>query len=603
MIYRFGAFTLDTARRELSRDGSLVAVEPQVYDVLTVLIRARDRVVTRDDLLEAVWNGRLVSEATLGSRLNAARAAIGDTGSAQRLIRTLPRKGVRFVGDVEEISTPAPARPEAPADPAAWRAGPRLPAIAVLPFANMSGDPAQDDFADGMAEEIIGALSRGSGFLVIARNSSFTYRGGAIDVRRVGQELGVGYVLEGSVRRGGERLRITGQLVDAVSGAALWSERFDGDLRDVFALQERVAESVAAAIEPTVQIAEIGRLGRGGPPRLDAYECLLRANGRLADFTAASVVEALALLDQALSLDPAYATAMAASAYARAVCHFQGWIAQSDADRAAAVTLAWRAVDLAPGDAQVLWMAAFAIWNMAASGRERARELFGRSLLINPNSATALTLAGWIEAMCGNAESGRAMVARAQRLNPRDPRGWLMAGVMAIAAVSEEDYPAAILWAERALAQNPRFAAALRAAAVAHVALGQRDRARRAVADLLEIEPNLTGRVSSRGSPSRWSAWRGSTPGRSGRPACRHDESREAHGGRRPGDERARPSSSTPASCPARASPSPSARTSRTGSTATGAPGGRRTRSFSVVTRVRPSRAASRRSAARSPAA
>jgi tetratricopeptide (TPR) repeat protein len=183
---------------------------------------------------------------------------------------------------------------------------------------------------------------------------------------------------------------------------------------------------------------------------------------------------------------------MAAAAYCRAQCHFQGWVPQDDAGRAEAVKLAWRAVELAPNDAQVLWMAAFAVWNMAQTGRERAREMFSRSLLINPNSAMALTLAGWIETMCGNQGAGREMVARAQRLNPRDPRGWLMSGVMAIAAVIDENYAEAVRWAEQALAQNRHFAVALRVVAVALVQLGQQDRATKAVQELLEIEPELT---------------------------------------------------------------------------------------------------------------
>ena len=399
------------------------------------------------------------------------------------------------MGAVREIAGPAPEPPgdTAPAQAIAWRGGPRfLPSVAVLPFTNMSGDPEQDYFADGIAEEIITALSRSSGLLVIARNSSFTYKGKAIDVRQVGQELDVGYVLDGSVRRSRERLRITGQLIDAASGAHLWSDRFDGDPRDVFELQDRVSESVAAAIEPTLQFAEIGRLRRDRPARLDAYDFLLRAYALLSDFTAASMGGALSCLEQSLAVDPTYAPAMAAAAYCRAQCHFQGWAQQSDADRAEAVTLAWRAVELAPNDAQVLWMAAFAVWNMAGAGRERARELFSRSLLINPNSAMALTLAGWIETMCGNQDVGREMVARAQRLNPRDPRGWLMSGAMAIAAVIEENYTEAVRWAERALAQNRRFAVALRVLAVALVKLGQQDRARKAVEELLEIEPELT---------------------------------------------------------------------------------------------------------------
>jgi TolB-like protein/Flp pilus assembly protein TadD len=494
VIYQFGNCTLDTARRELRQGNGLVAVEPQVFDVLAFLIEARDRVVSRDDLLDAVWHGRIVSEATLSSRLNSARTAIGDNGAEQRLIRTVPRKGVRFVGEVRVILDPVREPPGgiAPAEAIAWRDGPRFPTVAVLPFTNMSGDPEQDYLADGIAEEIITSLSRSSGLFVIARNSSFTYKGKAIDVRQVGQELGVAYVLEGSVRRSRDELRITGHLVDAASGAHLWSDRFEGDPRAIFELQDRVSASVAAAIEPTLQLAEIVRLGRDRPVQLDAYDLLLRAYALLSDFTAASMKASLDCLDQSLAVDPAYAPAMAAAAYCRAQCHFQGWVQQDDAGRAVAVRLAWRAVELTPNDAQVLWMAAFAVWNMALTGRERARELFSRSLLINPNSAMALTLAGWIETMCGNQGAGREMVARAQRLNPRDPRGWLMSGVMAIAAVIDENYAEAVQWAERALAQNRRFAVALRVAAVALVKLGEQDRARQVVQELLEIEPELT---------------------------------------------------------------------------------------------------------------
>ncbi|HTI01710.1 MAG TPA: winged helix-turn-helix domain-containing protein [Acidisoma sp.] len=494
MLYQFGSFSLDTARRELRRGDVLVGVEPQVFDLLSYLIAMRDRVVSRDDLFAAVWQGRIVSEATLSSRLNAARTAIGDTGSEQRLIRTLPRKGIRFVGDVRAVAEPeaGPAMIEALADVTAPHAGPRLPSVAVLPFANLSGDQEQDYFADGMTEEIITTLSHSSSLFVIARNSSFVYRGKAIDVRQAGRELGVTYVLEGSVRRGREGLRITCQLVDAVSGVHLWSDRFDGDVRDVFALQEQVAESVAAVIEPTLQFAEIGKLTRDLPQRLDAYDLVLRAYGQLAEFTPTSMEAALATLEQSRAVDPSYAPSMAALAYCRAQCHFQGWIAQDEATLAATCNLAWQAVERTPNDAQTLWMAAFAIWNMAGSGREPARELLRRSLLLNPNSAMALTVAGWIEIMCGNVHEGRAMVVRAQRLNPRDPRGWFISGAMAIAAVIEENYPEALLWAERSLAQNRRFAVALRVLAVAHMKLDQEEPARAAVRRLLAIEPGLT---------------------------------------------------------------------------------------------------------------
>jgi TolB-like protein len=491
LLYHFSDLVLDTGRRELRRGDDHIAVEPQVFDLLEFLIRARERVVSRDELLDAVWHGRAVSDATLSSRVNSARAAIGDNGEAQRLIRTLPRKGIRFVGEVREESAAA-SLPASTASEHASSFDLEGPSIAVLPFTNMSGDPEQDFFADGMAEDIITALSRCSGLFVIARNSSFTYKGKAVDIRQVGRELDVIYVLEGSVRRGGNRLRISGQLIDAASGRHLWADRFDGDLSDVFDLQDRITESVVAAIEPAVQLAEIERHRSSKPSKLDAYEFLLRAYALEHEFTAESIAAALACLDQALALDPTYAPAMAMAAYCHALRHFQGWIAPDNAHSAEGVRLAWRAVELAPNDAKVLWMAAFAIWNMSHDRRDAAPELFDRSLLINPNSVMALTLGGWIEIMRGNQAHGRTMIERARRLSPRDPRGWFTSGAMAIAAVVDKDYPEAIAWAEKALTQNRRFAVALRVLIVALVKLGQHERATRIAQDLLEVEPELT---------------------------------------------------------------------------------------------------------------
>jgi TolB-like protein len=494
LLFRFDDFVLDTDRRELRRGDDLVAAEPQVFDLLEFLIRARDRVVSRDDLLAAVWQGRIVSEATISSRVNSARTAIGDNGDEQRLIRTLPRKGVRFVGAVSEaVESPPEQAVEAMLENVKPRlADPDGPSIAVLSFTNMSGDPEQDYFADGMAEDITTALSRCSGLFVIARNSAFTYKGSAVDIRRVGRELGVGYVLEGSVRRVGQRLRISGQLIDATSGVHLWADRFDGELSDVFEFQDRITESVVAAIEPTLKRAEIERHKSYQGNQLDAYDLLLRAYALEYEFTAESMAAALDCLDRALMVDPAYAPAMAAAAYCHAQRHFQGWVPQDDTHRAKGLSLAWRAVALAPNDAQVLWMAAFAVWNLALQGREAASELFSRSLMINPNSAMAMALGGWIETMRGNRGAGREMIDRARRLSPRDPRGWFMAGAMAISAIIDENYPEAITWAEKALVQNRRFAVALRVLAVALVKAGQHDRAKQIVRDMLIIEPELT---------------------------------------------------------------------------------------------------------------
>ncbi len=264
MRYLFEEYAFDTDRRELHRGADVVSVAPQVFDLLDYLIRNRERVVSKDDLIDAIWNGRIVSDAALTTRLNAARTAIADSGEEQRLIKTLPRKGFRFVGTVREAERPAsvavadgPTPQPKPALPL-----PDKPSIAILPFTNLSSDPEQEYFADGMVDDIITALSRFRALFVIARNSSFTYKGRAVDVKQIGRELGVRYVLEGSVRKAASRVRITGQLVDTATGAHLWADRFDGGLGDVFDLQDQVTESVVGAIAPAVEKAEIERAKR-----------------------------------------------------------------------------------------------------------------------------------------------------------------------------------------------------------------------------------------------------------------------------------------------------------------------------------------------------
>jgi adenylate cyclase len=219
--YLFENFAFDTDRRELHRGPDVVSIAPQVFDLLEYLIRSRERVVSKDDLINAVWSGRIVSDAALTTRLNAARSAIGDSGEEQRLIKTLPRKGFRFIGQVQESREVANSNPGEVA-PESAPALPDRPSIAVLPFENMSGDPEQEYFADGMVEEITTALSRFKRMFVIARNSSFTFKGKTVDIKEVGHRLGVRYVLEGSVRKASGKVRITGQLIDAVTGTHIW---------------------------------------------------------------------------------------------------------------------------------------------------------------------------------------------------------------------------------------------------------------------------------------------------------------------------------------------------------------------------------------------
>jgi TolB-like protein len=304
MLFCFADYTLDAARRELRRSGEPITLEPQVFDLLVHLIRNRDRVITKEDLLRSVWGGRIVSESTLTSRINAARKAVGDSGEAQTLIRTSHRKGIRFVGEVTDEPAAEPARPGILSD---------RPSIAVLPFDNLSDDRRQECFADGMVEEIITGLSRIKWLFVISRNSSFIYKGRPIDVKSVGRDLGVRYVLEGSVRRSGDHVRVTGQLIETATAIPVWADRYDGTLGDIFTLQDEMTMNVIGAIEPTLRKAEVERARRKRPNNLDAYDLFLRA----LPFAEAAMPEradkALQLLEAAIRLRLTMPSSMALS--------------------------------------------------------------------------------------------------------------------------------------------------------------------------------------------------------------------------------------------------------------------------------------------------
>lgn len=493
MLYLFEDIALDADRRELRRGNILVSIEPRVFDLLVYVIRNRERVVEKDDLIASVWEGRIVSDSALTTCINAARSTIGDSGEAQRLIKTLPRKGIRFVGVVREEEKPAglAATAIAAESPGPVLALPDKPSIAVLPFTNMSGDPEQEYFADGMAEEIITGLSRCSWLFVIARNSSFTYKGRAVDIRQVGRDLGVRYVLEGSVRRGGNRMRFTGQLIDATSGAHIWADRFDGEMSDVFDLQDRITENVVAAIEPKLQLAEIERLKRKPAANLNAYDHLLRAQQLEYEFTDDSLNAAIRHCKRALDIDPAYAPAMALAAYCYGERRFQGWTRDLAAENSEGLGFMSQALELGKFDPNVLWMCALSYWQLGLD-TQRAKELAYRSLETNPNSAIAWTIAGWIEAYSGNYAKGKELLGRAQRQSPRDPRAWFTSSGMAIASLGEGKFDDGAAWARKALAQNARYTVAMRLLAANLANLGQVDPARASVADFLRIEPDLT---------------------------------------------------------------------------------------------------------------
>jgi TolB-like protein len=315
--YLFEDYVLDTDRRELRRGSEVISVTPQVFDLLEYLIRNRERVLSKDDLIAAIWQGRIVSDSALTTRLNVARSAIGDSGEDQRLISTLPRKGFRFVGAVREVSALGRA-PDAGTSAEASGPAPTLPdrpSIAVLPFANLGSNSEQEYLADGIVEDIITELSRFGELFVIARNSSFQYKGKAVDVRQVARELGVRYLLEGSLRRAGDRIRIAAQLIDAMSGGHRWAERYDRKIEDVFAVQDEVVATIVAILAAHVRKAEAERTRTKPAGSWQAYDYYLQAAEAFASFTTSfnveDIYEARRLLQMSLAIDPNYARSYA----------------------------------------------------------------------------------------------------------------------------------------------------------------------------------------------------------------------------------------------------------------------------------------------------
>ena len=498
MRYTFEDYVIDSDRRELTRSAEPIAIGPQVFDLLLHLVRNREHVVSKDELLDAVWDGRIVSESTLTSHINAARKAIGDSGQNQRLLRTIARKGFRFVGDVSEITNRLAAVGTGPDAPGKTMAEalvlPDRPSIAVLPFVNLSGDIDQEYFTDGVVEDIITALSRIRWLFVIARNSSFTYKGRAVDVRQVGRELGVRYVLEGSVRKATHKVRITGQLIDGTTGAHLWAERFESALDDIFELQDRVTEAVVGAIARQLERAEIERANRKPTESLDAYDYYLRGMAHLHLGNRESNDAALGQFNHALMRDPNFASAYATAAW----CYFwrkiNGWMTDRAGETAEGARLARRAVDLGRDDAVALTRGGPALAHLTEDVAGGIA-LVDRALVLNPNLASAWFLAGFLRVWYGEPDAAIEHIGRATRLSPLDPELYRMQAGLAAAHLFAGRFDAASSWAEKAFRQLPSFLVAVSVIAASHALAGRLREAQRAMKHLRDLDPTL--RVSN----------------------------------------------------------------------------------------------------------
>jgi TolB-like protein/class 3 adenylate cyclase len=405
--YTIGPFRLDGEAAMLFHRGEPVALGPRAVGLLRVLVEQRGVPVSKDTLMEAAWTGLAVEESNLPVQIAALRRVLGKAPGGDRWIETLPRRGYRFVGPVDaqdekDVSGPSPSQDK--------------PSLAVLPFQNFSGDPEQEYFADGMVEEIITALSRIRWLFVTARNSSFAYKGQRVDVQRVGRELGVRYVLEGSVRKGGDRVRITAQLIEAGTGAHLWADRFDGPLGDIFDLQDRVASSVAGVIESALQAAEIAHSVGRPTHDLTAYDLYLRAQAMVWS-SARRIPEALGFLEQAIARDPRYGPALA---WAGFCCYRLLLDGRSDApaiDRVKGADFARRALEVAGDDPGTLVNAAQAL---AYFGEDidAMIALVDRALALNPNFARGWHSSAALRLNAGQPDTAIAHVETALRLSP-----------------------------------------------------------------------------------------------------------------------------------------------------------------------------------------
>lgn len=471
----FGPFRLDAPGRMLYRDGASVALGARGIDILCALAASPGALVTKDDLISKVWSGAIVEDNAIQAQVSALRKVLGDGKDGRRYIVTVPGRGYRLVAE--------------PADARHYLLD--KPSIAVLPFDNMSGDPSQDYFAHGVVEDIITALTRVPSLQVIARNSSFAYKGRATDIRQVGRELSVRYVLEGSVRKAGEQLRISGQLIQAETGVHLWAEQFDGSLADVFALQDEITARVVGALVPNLQRAEIARAHRKPPGSLDAYDLYLRALACRNALTAEATGEALRLLERALVLDPTFVSAAAFAGIMWGVRIQHGWFSSLEHAQAETLRYARMAVRLDPHDAESLAMLA-RVTAMYTRGHSEARQLVERAIALDPHSARVWRSSGFIYLYMGEAELALDHLRRGLRFHPRDIWVYENWSGVALAQLTLGRDEEAVASAGMAVQLNPRYALALRIFAAALAMTGHIEDAKDVMRQQRAIDPDCT---------------------------------------------------------------------------------------------------------------
>jgi TolB-like protein/Tfp pilus assembly protein PilF len=482
MIHEFGPFRLDSVAEMLFRGSEPIVLGQRAVALLRLLLERAGAPVSKQSLIDAAWPNLNVEESNLTVQIAALRRVFEEVSEGADWIETLPRRGYRYVGP--QVVTHEPSEAANGRRPAL--ALPAKPSVAVLPFVNLSGDAEQEYFADGMVEDIIAGLSRIKWLFVVARNSSFVYKGIAADMKRVGRELGVRYLLQGSLRKDGRRVRVSAQMVEAETGGHLWTERFDRPLDDIFLVQDDIALNVVGAIEPTLRRAEIERVKRKRPDSLDAYDLVLQAQPDVYSGMPAQVSKALMLLERALVLDPSYALA---HSYA-AMCHHCLFLRAGlrEDSRAASIRHAQAAILHGQDDALALTFAGFSI-GMDGHDHGAAFTALEAALAISPSSALTYIVGGVILGWAGRAERAIEWGERAIRLSPFDPWAWSAYHALTLGHFHLGRHEEAANAAHKAVQLNPAHSISHMLLAAALAKLGRFKEADAAGARVLELQP------------------------------------------------------------------------------------------------------------------
>ena len=477
----FEDFRLDTARGELSRGGMPIQIEPQVLDLITHFALKPGVVISRDDLIEAVWHGRIVSDSAISSRINAARAALGDDGATQRLIKTIPKRGFRFEAEVSAGSTSL-ASATRPAT------GGR-PSIAVLPFENLSGDPEQRYFSDGITDDIITELSRYGELFVIARHSSFAFRGSPLPAGEIARELGVDYLVEGSIRRSGERIRVTARLIDPTRGVELWAERYDRDIQDIFEVQDEITSVIVNTLVGAIERQQHSRSLAKSEEAINAYDHFLRAVELNYQMVPAMTRAARDEAKKALECDHGFARAHALLAWTHISEASNAWAKdiREALDKAKSASLAGVAANNNEPFAHAVlgWVY---MWSDKAFARGLEEQR--RAIETNPGNAQFRSMYAFSLTYAGKSNEALVALDQAMRLNPFYPE--LFHVFYGRALFNLQRYEEAMPRLERIRTSQPHHANALAHTAACYAACGRIDEAKETVAEVRSASPGYT---------------------------------------------------------------------------------------------------------------